>query len=208
MYDRKLIKEIVAEILKEQGHDPVSKPTLHVITSEGIPEDLEEWKSSWHLNWIKPEDVEGLDFPSHALFPHVDQDLFVKSALGLADTAESRCFSRLVSSGTRVQFRLDRSLDWIFTPSEGIPAPYVERLRSYKEDLLSFRVSVLPSGDVLSPPGETSSSPFYYAGKLLTQKEVSEWLYNDIHISKETIVTPLAKDAAREANLIISIEES
>ncbi|WP_281974679.1 hypothetical protein [Halobacillus litoralis] len=211
MYDRKLIQQIVVEILKDEKilqDTPISKPTLHVVTTEGCHEGLEGWKNDWNLKCMKPEEVDASETISHALFPHVEQDLFVKSALGVTDTAESRCFSELLSGGTRVHFLLDRSMNLLFTPSELTPAPYIERLRTYEDNLRSYRVSVLPSGDVLSPPGEASSSPFYFDGKLLTQKEMSKWLYNDILISRETIVTPLAKDTAREENITISIEGS
>lgn len=210
MYDKQLIEEIVAEILKKKKVlREKNKPVLHVIHAGGHKDELiEKLESSWDLEWVDPTSIDGSESISQAIFPHVDQDLFVKSALGITDTPKSDSFAKLVRNGVAIHFMLDRSMEWIHTQPEKVPAPYLSKMREYEKELRSYHVSILKPYEVPPPPNKKSDSPFYFNGKLLNQEEINKWPYSDIHISQKTIITPLARDTARDDNISITIEES
>ncbi|KHE68889.1 hypothetical protein [Halobacillus sp. BBL2006] len=209
MYDKQLIEKIVAEVLKEKNvFQNKNKPVLHVVQANKSKDNaIINLETNWLLEWVDLDHLDESETISQAVFPQVDQDLFVKSAMGITDTPESHWFAKLMSSGVAIHFILDRSMEWIHTQPEKIPAPYLGKMRNYEKELRSYHVSILKEDEVLTPPNNKNGSPFYFDGKLLTQDEITRWPYSDIHISQKTIITPLARDTARDANITISIEE-
>ncbi|ASN04346.1 hypothetical protein [Virgibacillus necropolis] len=216
MIDKKVIEEIVVNILKKEGiTSKGAKPTLLVICSEDPEENtLEILRQHWRITILDPANDEVPFGTNQAVFLDVNQDLLVKGALGIADTKESLFFSKLVMQESKIQFVPSAALNWLLHSSDGYPSnsSYKDLLSNYCEILRGFGVSFLSIEEIV--PEEVPTT-FYaqknipnYEGKLLTQDVVKTWQKKEIYITKKTIVTPLARDVARELKIEIHKSES
>ncbi|MCA0988654.1 hypothetical protein [Guptibacillus algicola] len=216
MIDRTTIEKIVVDILKEQGFTSRgAKPTLLVICSkEPEAKTLATLQDYWEPIVINPNTD---DLPSkveEAVFLNVDQDLLVKSAIGITDTNMSFTFSELMMKGSRIYFELDTLLDRFINDSNvgTVTSYYREQLKQYYEKVVKYGVSFTKLEEI-KPMNSPYHSPAHedmrrYSEKLLTQSIIESWDNEEIIISNDTIVTPMARDAARERSILIRKQES
>ncbi|WP_173915404.1 hypothetical protein [Halobacillus sp. Marseille-Q1614] len=204
MDNKRLIEEIVLEVLNKisssQELQSEKKPLRYVVrTCEKDDRALKEIEKHGSVRWIDVKEREYPENIDHVIFPSVNQDLLVKSALGITDTDESQLFSDLMRQGIRVHFILSKKDSWVLFAHEK-NSPYAQMIESYVKQLHSFGVKLTQWEEYES---DFSSSPYTFSGKLLTQKDVEDWGKPVIRVSSQTIITPLAKDAAREFNISI-----
>lgn len=217
---------------------PISKPTLLVVGDRNQADadlwrkielnwDVVPYASTAHSI---PEQLHS------ALFLNCGQDLLVKGALGISDTPESQTLAALLLNGVPVSLIPQKELaKSILSRETYASAPYIKQLLKYKDTLFQFGAEVrtlenflgsssnkdaLPgsastaasaSGNnlnfhteekILPPKAETSGR------KLLTQRDVQDCPEAQILVSSNTIITPLARDAARETGKTILVIDS
>src|SRR5699024_10419960 len=133
----------------------------------------------------------------HSIFLGIDQNMLIKGATGIADTPESRLFSRLMLSNTQVYFVLHQSL--LEAMNQENNSNYVNQLRRYKLHLQRVGVNFSSIADVLPVSEKWMQADF--AGKVLMKDHLEAWESDSIRIPSSTIVTPLAYDTAREKGI-------
>ncbi|WP_028783832.1 hypothetical protein [Thalassobacillus devorans] len=207
MIDRQMVEEIVVEVLKRHmGEVEGGKPKLSVISAAAVDEQtIKVLERHWKPVVMDPSDNDVQENADQAVFLQVDQDLLVKSATGITDTDESRLFAELMLQGSDIHFVLHDKLRWIASNSEKAPninARYKEMLIGYYEKLLDYGVS-FTEVDQLGQGKIENRDDWIFKEKLLTQTILEKWQDRVIHVSTHTIVTPLARDTARERNIKI-----
>lgn len=203
MMDYATIEAIVREILRKWEPESANRPDLLVLnaSADGRLDQLEK-----HWNLIKlpltptpiPENVRD------AVFLDATQDLLVKGALGIADTPESQMLSTLLLRGLRITLIPSAELEWMLDVSADKAAnpAYAHHLGSYKKTLEGFGVRIAPLAALAA---SASRERITFRGKLLTQRDIEQIKEEKIWIRKTTIVTPLARDAAREKGKSICV---
>ena len=197
MINRDIVEQIVFEVLKRLESSPLNeKPKLLVINPEEGP-IMKKLERQWTI--IKPSS-NLTEIPVDVLFFNVNQDLLVKAALGITDTPESELFSDVMIRGCKVTFILSEQLEWLLTKERNETAniEYVNHILKYKEKIESFGVNLKVEPTLSLDKGPTKLESPTFQGKLLTQRDVQSYKEENIVIEKSTIVTPLARDSARE----------
>ena len=205
MINREIVEQIVIEVLKRlESSSLYDKPKLLVVNPEEGP-IMKKLEKQWTI--IKQSSNVN-EIPTDVLFCNVNQDLLVKAALGMTDTIESELFSHVIMRGCRVTFILSEQLEWLLNKeiNETVNIEYVNHILKYKEKIESFGVclkleptlslDIYPMVNVGKDSSKLDSLSFQ--GKLLTQRDVQNHKQEKIMIEKTTIVTPLARDLARE----------
>ncbi|MEK3935410.1 hypothetical protein MKY41_08810 [Sporosarcina sp. FSL W7-1349] len=200
MIDPKLIEEIVGNVIKQLGVTPSisevsAKPLLLVHNAER--ETISRLEEKWEIISEPVAKVQD------AVMLEVSQNVLVKGALGLTDDPDSELLSELLLQGKQVTLIPMAKLEWLVS-SDGGQSPYHRHLLTYKEKLESFGVrfttleAFIRDGEKVEPPS---------LDKLLTEQGVRDCADDTIRIGKATIVTPLARDTARELGKTISRAE-
>ncbi|WP_188455870.1 hypothetical protein [Virgibacillus oceani] len=207
MITKQVIEEIVSEVIKRMElADSESKPRLLVVhhAKEKNQSQINELKGHWHVVEMSQPDR---DIPTgfqNAVFLEVNQDLFVKGALGITDTHESLLFSKLILKNCQVNFVLDHSLSEIIYRDGEIAGNknYVNQLLYYRKQLEEYGVCLSPIDQVL-PRKAFDWSQEEFIEKVLTKDHVEAWDEKTITIHPGTLITPLARDVAREKGITI-----
>ncbi|SDX94390.1 hypothetical protein [Salimicrobium album] len=198
MADREMIEEIVREVLNSMNVP--ARPDLYVIQrSEPARELLERLGKDWVVKWVNPLHSDYPDDAGAVYFPAMDQDFLVKSSLGIADTAETWWFARLMKNKTTVYVTLEGETAGLLNDT----SPYATMVSEYVSKLETFSVKVTDKGSEVLPEKQEEPSPNVYPDKLLTATEIDKWRHKEIYVRKGTIITPLAKDAARDREIQI-----
>lgn len=204
MIEQKLIEQIVTAVLEKLDEND-KKKNLFVVNARE-QKSIEMLEKQWNIIKISAS-VTIPEKTKEAVFLDVSQDLLVKAALGMTDTDESKLFSLFMNRGISITFIPSEELVWLLDSGvqKEMNQNYAAHLLNYKHTLEKFGVQFLS----LSEFATTSRSVTRrYEKKLLTEKDVIESKSNEIFIDKKTIVTPLARDSARElAKKIIVIDE-
>lgn len=214
--ERKLIEEIVKEVLNKLNTISSSKKTLYVVNAKKVTKKmLEKLTAHWELKHILTFPDEHFPDIEHVLFLNGTLDLLAKGALGISDTFESELLSHFILKGVTVDIVLNEQISWLadntLQPPKNIE--YVKTFMSYKEKLERYGVHLVTLDKFISIHSQphinqkVSQNKINYHGKLLTQAEIEQSPYNPIVISKTTIVTPLARDRARELGITIHVLE-
>lgn len=210
MIDYQQIEKIVNEVIKriEQLKNR-EKPKLLVISPHSESNQIEDLSEYWEVERLTPS----MEIPKgfqHAVFLDVNQDLFVKGALGLTDTPESLLFSELMLKEFQVDFVPTESLNWIIESAEKerVNKNYKKHLLQYEKQLQDLGVRFKPITSIL--PLETEISPHsnlmgHFDEKVLTKQTIETWKEECIYIKPCTIITPLARDVAKEMGISIYI---
>lgn len=216
MIDKSTIEKIVIEILKNKGITSRDvKPTLLVICSnEPETKILESLQYHWEPILVNPDKDELPYAGEQAIFLNVDQDLLVKSALGMTDTNKALMFSKLMMQGTTLHFDLDAVLRGLIDEKGvgWVNPEYKKQMKQYYEKIKKYGVSFSKVEDIR--PKNTPYSSYnqgdmrLYNEKLLTQGVIDSWSEDEILVSNHTIITPLARDTARERKITIKRNES
>lgn len=197
MIDRQTIEQIVLQVLRT-----LHLPPLYVLHAPDVA-DLGRLAERWNVVDIA-DDATVPEGGREAAFLGVTQDVFVKAALGLADDPAAKRISQLLRRGVRVYLVPDSEFDWILDlDAKDHPNPeYAALFAGYKRNLERFGARVVPWRALLAErsdhaEGKTPRSAVVHR-KLLTEQDVRQCTEDVIYIRPSTIVTPLARDAARE----------
>lgn len=212
MIDPKLIESIVKQVitqLEKEGNN--TKPNLLIITYPGleIEQEISLFKQDWNI--VLADKVEGNLFSSidQAVFLNIDQDSIVRAALGLADTPNSKLFVQLIMNEIPITFIPDASLRKLLEEDEKNHhySFFIKKLRDYKETIEKFGVTFksleelkLCNCPTIKKLNEQSKS----SKTLISLEDIMNVAGNQLVVQKGTIITPLAKDKARELGIQIS----
>lgn len=219
--DRALIEQIVVEVLRNFSMTTVlehekSKPNLLIVkgTQKLDPSQLIKLESKWNMIYKNANETDFAETAEAVIFLDATQDLLVKGAIGLADTPESKLLAHYILAGVPVSLILPPFLERVVLGGRSGLAnrEYVSRLVEYKETLNRFGVKVESLFQFIESSlneeqlhtDELRSS----FKKLLTQRDVKACKEEKIIISQKTIVTPLARDTARELGKNICVIDS
>ncbi|OHY75223.1 hypothetical protein [Priestia aryabhattai] len=200
-----LIEQIVVEVLKrldksDKQHLNVKPKLLVVKESAAIdPIQIKKLETSWTLVYSDeqkenlPKDIQGI------LFAEAKQDLLVKGALGITDTLESSLLAEALLEGISVSFIPSVTLGNVLLSSnqkKPVNNKYAEHLIAYKNTLEGFGVKIQSFERFLQSGLNRHSLSF--TERVLTQRHVKLVEEEKITVSPKTIITPLARDTARE----------
>lgn len=209
MNDRKLIEEIVSAVLREvDDKNSTEKPGLLIINMSNIMSDQQRQLlyKDWQLKEIHPsEDQEVPEGITKAVFLGVNQDLLVKSAVGITDTPAAKLFSELMMNDVDINFILNDLFAFKLNRAgkSGKSENYRNFIRKYQDTLEDFGVSFVSVEKLLLEQQKLSRNHTHFDGKLLTQNMLQKFKTDYISIDEKTIITPLAMDSARELNITI-----
>jgi hypothetical protein len=217
MIDQMTVERIVAEVLKAinisvEPREPAElKPNLVVVKigSDIDPLKLNLLEAKWNLHLFEFIDDQLPRSKEKVVFLDVSQDLLVKGALGLNDSPESFLLSKLILANVPVIFIPDLPLQKLLEEDgEMMNQEYKALFLKYKEALIRFGVEIVRLEEFLQISDmkkNESSNPVSFHSKALTQRDIQLFSGNKITINKKTIVTPLARDAAKEMGKIIEV---
>jgi hypothetical protein len=217
MIDHKLIERVVAEVLKQLTLSDKktlekSQPHLLVVGDHSRLDSnvLQTIESKWHIiSYHSYEDI-SIHTPKKVLFLEASQDLIVKGALGISDTSESELLARCLLEKIPVTLIPATYLSSYLLDDIHHNTEYISQLRSYKERLVKFGISVeslvsFIEQSITNDLNNHSQEQRTKKRKLLTQRDVQFYKGNQIHIDHQTIITPLARDTAREKGITINV---
>lgn len=205
MNNHALIEQIVVEVLKrldksDKQHLSVKPKLLIVKESAAIdPIQIKKLETSWTLIYSDeqkenlPKDIQGI------LFAEANQDLLVKGALGMTDTLESYLLAEALLEGISVSLIPSVTLGNVLLSSnqrKPVNNKYAAHLIAYKNTLESFGVKIQSFERFLQLGLNRRSLSF--TEQVLTQRHVKLAEEEKITVSPKTIITPLARDTARE----------
>ncbi|MED4354103.1 hypothetical protein P9265_17525 [Schinkia azotoformans] len=212
MIDSKLIEDIVKQVItKLETNGNNTKSNLLVISKPG--QDMEQvlgrLKQDWNI--VLAEKIEGNVFSSfdQAMFLNIDQDTIVRVALGLADSPNSKLFVQLIMNEIPITFIPDASLRQLLEGDEKNHhySSYIKKLRDYKGTIEKFGVTFksleelkLCNCSTIKKLNEQSKS----SKTLISLEDIMHLAGNQLVVQQGTIITPLAKDKARELGIQIS----
>ncbi|MFP7732315.1 hypothetical protein ACLHDF_02625 [Priestia aryabhattai] len=205
MNNRALIEQIVVEVLKRLDKSDTQhlnvKPKLLLVKEEAAidPIQLKRLETSWTLVYSDdqkenlPKDIQSI------LFVEAKQDLLVKGALGVTDTLESYLLAEALLEGISVSLIPSVTLGNVLLSSnqkQTINNRYAAHLIAYKNTLEGFGVKIQSFERFLQSGLNKHSLSF--TERVLTQRHVKLLEEEKITVSPQTIITPLARDTARE----------
>ena len=205
--DREFIEKIVREVLAEETKPPLF--TIHSST-ERTMKQVKALRRRWKIIGLSSEDQDIPEGIEHAVFLDVDQDLLVKAAVGITDTQGGQLFSKLMVHNVQVYFIPSPDLKRILSRDETLfkHKKYIKHLRHYEKQLQDFGVrfssleSLLPN-EIDPNRHSLSDRSNFFSEKLLTQKIVETWKGDRIMVHSGTLITPLARDTAKERGIAI-----
>lgn len=214
MWDNaRLIEEIAREVISRL----TQQSRLLVVTPQGdqSPDTalaLAVLKQSWAVELFNPQsNPSDLSLYNTICFLGMDQDFLVKSALGLADSAETKLMAKALQEGRWVWVIVEAGLNWLLSSPEQ-PSSIEEKasryrvfLMDYVERLKTFGVRMGTLADLyrVKPPGEGARQTAYFNQPLLTRQTVEQAAVSTLIVSPKTVVTPLAKDLAKARGITI-----
>ncbi|MDG0058252.1 hypothetical protein [Priestia sp. P5] len=205
MNNHALIEQIVVEVLKrldKSDKQPLNvKPKLLIVkeSAEIDPIQIKKLETSWTLVYGDdqkenlPKDIQGI------LFAEAKQDLLVKGALGMTDTLESYLLAEALLEGISVSLIPSVTLGSVLLSSnqkKPVNNKYAAHLIACKNTLESFGVKIQSFERFLQSGLNRHSLSF--TERVLTQRHVKLVEEEKITVSPKTIITPLARDTARE----------
>ncbi|MED3934435.1 hypothetical protein ABEY43_28005 [Priestia megaterium] len=200
-----LIEQIVLEVLtrldKSDNQHLNVKPKLLIVKESAAidPIQIKKLETSWTLVYGDdqkenlPKDIQGI------LFAEAKQDLLVKGALGMTDTLESYLLAEALLEGISVSLIPSVTLGNVLLSSnqkKPVNNKYAAHLIAYKNTLESFGVKIQSFERFLQSGLNRHSLSF--TERVLTQRHVKLVEEEKITVSPKTIITPLARDTARE----------
>jgi hypothetical protein len=234
--DREIIERVVMEVLqrlgsREEGEPILGKPGLLIVCDstfekkalEAITMSLQD---KWNIYQADTDSAEKISITTdikRILFLNVGQDFIVRGALGLTDTNANQLLADVLLRGLPVTLVPCSSLKWLLHPEAGeavLPETamrYRRYIRERAEALASFGASIGTITDLLlleegvsvqaaEEPASTKEEAVFQ-GKLLTQREVQQVSAPVLLVSRSTVITPLARDTARDKGIVLRMEE-
>lgn len=206
-----IVREVVAQLTVEEGNQQFDdKPILLVVGDPSFidSEKAKQLQKSWKVVNYDQQDKLPLNQRTHVLFLHATQDLLAKGALGLCDTPESELLSRCLIESVQVSIIptvfLQEHLD-CQNPKNKV---YLSQLQGYKETLRQFGANVETLDRFIEkvceiPVSNKGEALKIHKKKLITRRDVKAYTGNYLVVDSHTIMTPLARDTAREMGINI-----
>ncbi|WP_096200131.1 hypothetical protein [Bacillus sp. FJAT-45350] len=210
--NQRLIESIVKEVLVSLEADTVkSKPKLLYISSKKT-KDLEMQLDFLRAHWdvIDSKNIDFYTKPliNEAVFLNIDQDTLVRIALGFTDSAESKLFSQLIYYEIPITFVVCSLLENYLNINvrKHKYRQYIKSIQAYRNTLEGYGVLFKPLEEVIPFEQEVSFEKKNCKGTkpLIVQEDIRNFTGKQIVVKPGTIITPLAKDAARELGIEIS----
>ncbi|WP_236694002.1 hypothetical protein [Sporosarcina globispora] len=213
MTGRHLIEQIVEEVVNKllSAQSAPNSKTKHNLLAVGDLERVDTHllkllEENWNvLPYDFSEDAE-LHTVMKVIFLDAPQDLFVKGALGICDTPESELLSACIIDYVPVTLIPKNNLYKILIGEKKTNGEYFSSLMEYREKLLKFGVEINSIEDFAAPKPINSEKPV--TKRLITHRDVQECKMNEILVDKQTIITPLARDTARELGKSITVMDT
>ncbi|MFC0187425.1 hypothetical protein ACFFJY_03950 [Fictibacillus aquaticus] len=216
-FDRDMISAIVKEIMNQlhvTGQVEKDKPLLIISSEEKYCEKKQQqliarYQEHWTVQFQEDCCSSHIQSDSHVLILNASQDVIVRSAMGLADTVQSRLIAEALLKNAAVTFVQPAKDASLFEQTENNAykeylANQISRLEYFgahfvKYEELDGRLGI---GDN-SIEGEAT-----FTGKLLRESDVESAKTHSIVVPHHTVITPLARDAARRKKIsIIKLEK-
>ncbi|MDF2035854.1 hypothetical protein P2R12_02500 [Cytobacillus oceanisediminis] len=213
MIDRHMIGKIVEEVVKNilSAQSAPNPKTKHNLLAVGDLESVDPHlvkllEENWNVLPYKFNEDAELHTVMKVVFLEASQDLFVKGALGICDTPESELLAACIIDYVPVTLIPQNNLYKILNGEKKTNGEYFSSLIEYKEKLLKFGVEINNLEHFANPK---PVSPKSSASKnLITQRDVQDCKTNEIFVDKQTIITPLARDTAREMGKSITVTDT
>ncbi|KRF13532.1 hypothetical protein [Paenibacillus sp. Soil787] len=233
--DKSVIELIVREVIKNlqavEQEKVYQKSSLLLVHEEN--HDKEEvakiaasLQAKWHvipMSFRSPELLSAMIDIKHVVFMDINQDILIRGALGFTGSAPCELLASILHYGIPVTLVPTRSLEWILHSEDSedqLPEParhYRQHIRMHKDMLVSFGASFAGLSGLQIAPGANGSTDYhngvnnktlYFDHKVLTQRDVQVADVTTILVSRLTLVTPLARDTAKDKGVTILVKES
>lgn len=216
--DEDTIRKVVETVMRELDNSvPLEnysfKSTFLIVKSPNTNYDtIKQLKQK--VNVIELANGEG-EIPKvveEVIFLDTTQAMFVKGALGITDTKETYILSKAIRLGLSINMIPSECFEWILDISnkkkissyEGLFIQYMDNLSKFGAQLIDYKTLFkLESVDYSANNKQFNN----INEKLLTKKLVENIQTNKINISHSTLVTPLARDTAKELDKEIYVSD-
>lgn len=205
MNDEAMIQAVVEEVFARLHERQQERSVLIVATQEPPEDEIRSWSVNRNVEVRSPDEADGHE-ADEVWFYAADQSLVVKTALGLDDSKEAALCHRYLREGRRVTFLLDERMTGFHT-NKGLGAvnpTYLRMMTDHLQTVASFGVELTCVKGRKAGSGQFDDR---FSGTLLTENEIKQWPSDTVVIAPSTIVTPLAKDAARSRAITIQRRE-
>jgi hypothetical protein len=216
-FDRDMISAIVKEIMNQlhvTGQPEKDKPLLIISSEEKYCEKKQQqltarFQEHWTVQFQEDCCSSHIQSDSHVLLLNASQDVIVRSAMGLADTVQSRLIAEALLKNAAVTFIQPANDASLFKQSEN--RAYKEYLDNQISRLEYFGAQFVNYEDLDGRLGigrNSSEGEATFTGKLLRESDVESAKTDSIVVPHNTVITPLARDAARRKKMsIIKLEK-
>lgn len=214
MLDQKVIENIVKEVLDKIETEKVnSKPPILVISTPepNTEQQISFLKTYWNVIEVNKQKVDLFPSVERAVFLNVDQDALARIAIGLTDSFKSKLFAQLIIHETPISLVLEPSLQKLLQTNEKKHkySLYIEKFRTYKKTIENFgvkfqRVEELKPRDRENHKFTNNKEHSISSKILILQDDLSNFQGHHLVVQPGTIITPLAKDIARERGIDIT----
>jgi|SRR5699024_418435 len=209
--DEQTIEKVVEKVMRKLEHcdsffeNKDSKPTFLIVKNQSTNcYIIKHLKRKANVIELTNEEEEIPKIVEKVLFLDATQDLFVKGALGITDTKEAYILSNAIRLGLSVKMIPSESFEWVhYISNKKKTSSYDKMFIQYMDSLNNFGVQVIDYKNLLKLEsvhfinGDNKYSD-HINEKLLTKDIVERIQTNKINISESTLVTPLARDTAKE----------
>ncbi|MGM0900635.1 MAG: hypothetical protein ACQEXB_05935 [Bacillota bacterium] len=215
MINREMIEQIVREVVqqlaqKDRDIEDQDKSKLLVVGDTSFIEQaaLLQLQKLWDVVQYDVESKVRLDSYKHVLFLHTTQDLLVKGALGIIDTPECKLLSRCLIESCPVTLIPTVYLqDQLLSESPKNKA-YIIQLQRYQQTILEYGGCIetferFIAATIQSEGPKQESVPESSKKRILTRRDIQDCTEKFLKVDSNTIITPLAKDTARELGVDI-----
>lgn len=206
MIDPGVIERIVEEIVNKLANENMMKRQKLLVVSKpniNTEQDCSFLNFYWSIVKANQQDDNLMFQVDHAAFLSVDQDFLAKVALGFTDCLESKLFSHLIIHEIPITFVLEPRLQKLLQVDEKkhkYPY-YLKTIHSYKETIEKYGVAFKELKDLKPFNIEKNST---ITKTLVTQDDIINYSGERLVVQQGTIITPLARDKARERGIEIS----
>lgn len=207
----KIDQHLLEQIILEVAGRLTEKPKLLLVcetttTTEKIEYLTSKFKEHWRVEVFNADDArlkEQFDY-QQLVFLDANQDLLAKGAMGLTDTPASLLLAKALLKGHPVFFEPSKDMRLLLEKRDQHSIP--ERVTRYRTHLLKYKKKLMEFGVWFGFIESLQPSQLVYDRRLLTEKDIRTINATEIRVASTTIITNLARDAAKEKGIQIWID--
>jgi hypothetical protein len=207
----KIDQQLLEQIILEVASRIIEKPKLLLVyetttKTEKIEYLLSKFQDLWQVDVFNTDDdhlKEQFDY-QQLVFLDVNQDLLAKGAMGLTDTPASLLLAKALLKGYSVFFEPSKDMRWLLEKRDQHSIP--ERVIRYRTHLRKYKKKLREFGVWFGYIESLQPSQLVYDRRLLTEKDIRTINATEMRVASTTIITNLARDAAKEKGIKIWIE--